>query len=308
MYLASGSLDLLAIIDKAAVANSHTMVLLSLGFVFLVVAVGFKLSLVPFHTWLPEVYVGSSEMLAGFISIVPKIAGFVVAIRVFEMLMLSGVEFIEFMLILLCIITMTFGNLVALWQDDIKKMLAFSSIAHAGFILAALIPGTISANASIFAYWFMFMFANTGMFAILWACRRSAGEGAVYEHSLARYAGMIKTHPFLALCSCVFLFSLAGVPPFSVFFGKMYVIGAVVAGKHYILGLLLVINSAIAVYYYLRVAVQMLLREPDAGANLGENSSRALNLVIIICVIVCVTAIFWFGWSQPHILSAVQSW
>ena len=161
-YLSSGSVEISQIISSASYSQNN--IILLLGCVFMICAIGFKLSLIPFHTWAPDVYEGASAALAGFISVVPKIAGFIVALRLFEGLMRVEVSWLNSVLYIVAVITMTLTNIMALVQIDVKRMLAFSSISHAGFVLSAIVIGSTQANISLFLYWILFAFANLGAF------------------------------------------------------------------------------------------------------------------------------------------------
>ena len=178
--------------------------------VFMLGALGFKLSLVPSHTWTPDVYEGSSAPLAGYMSVVPKIAGFIVAIRLFEMLVFSGIVWLEHVLYVVVVLTMTIANLTALVQEDVKRMLAFSSIAHAGFMMAAILIGTTQANTALFLYWTLFMFTNLGAFTMLWIVRhRQNLWDERYQHPYVKFSGMVKIMPTTASIMGIFMFALA---------------------------------------------------------------------------------------------------
>jgi NADH-quinone oxidoreductase subunit N len=170
-YALTGSIEIHTI--EAALNTNESVSVLGIvaATILMLAALGFKLSMVPFHTWTPDVYEGSSAALAGYMSVVPKIAAFVVAMRLFEMLMLLNIPWIEGMIYALVVITMTLGNITALVQEDVKRMLAYSSIAHAGFVMAAIIIGSTEANAGLFLYWTLFMFTNLGAFTMLWMTR-----------------------------------------------------------------------------------------------------------------------------------------
>ncbi len=260
--------------------------------VFMLGALGFKLSMVPFHTWTPDVYEGSSAALAGYMSIVPKIAGFVVAMRLFEMLIDSGVVWLENILYVAVIMTMTFGNIVALVQEDVKRMLAFSSIAHAGFVMAAILIGTTEANSALFLYWILFMFANLGAFTMLWATRhRQNLWDNRYQHPFVKFSGMIKVSPTNAVIMGIFMFALAGMPPFSVFWGKLYLMSAAVNSGHIALAVIMALNSAMAVYYYMKLIVYMFLKDPVSDDENIYSSNMSTVLKVILGFAVFVTSI-----------------
>ncbi len=291
-YTLTGSIELYQIAEILQARNFEPLLAVLAGTVFMLGALGFKLSMVPFHTWTPDVYEGSSSALAGYMSIVPKIAGFVVAIRLFEMLIGSGVVWLENILYVAVVLTMTLGNIIALVQEDVKRMLAFSSIAHAGFVMAAVLIGTTEANAGLFLYWILFMFANLGAFTMLWATRhRKNLWDNRYQHPFSKFSGMIKVMPTNAVIMGIFMFALAGMPPFSVFWGKLYLMSAAVNSGFIILAVIMALNSAMAVYYYMKLIVYMFLKEPVSTDESIYTSNTSTTLKVIIGFAVVVTSI-----------------
>jgi NADH-quinone oxidoreductase subunit N len=262
--------------------------------VFMLGALGFKISMVPSHTWTPDVYEGSSAPLAGYMSVVPKIAGFVVAMRLFEMLVLSGVTWVEYILYALVVLTMTLANITALVQEDVKRMLAFSSISHAGSMMAAIMIGTTQANTALFLYWTLFMFTNLGAFTMLWIVRhRQNLWDERYQHPFSKFSGMIKIMPMTATIMGIFMFALAGMPPFSVFWGKLYLLSAAINSEYIFLALIIVLNSAIAVYYYMKLVVYMFLKEPttEDASLFTTNASTPLKAIIGFAAMVTIFSI-----------------
>jgi NADH-quinone oxidoreductase subunit N len=262
--------------------------------VFMLGALGFKLSLVPSHTWTPDVYEGSSAPLAGYMSVVPKIAGFVVAMRLFEMLVFSGVVWLEHILYIAVVLTMTLANLTALVQEDVKRMLAFSSISHAGFMMAAILIGSTQANTALFLYWTLFMFTNLGAFTMLWIVRhRENLWDERYQHPYTKFSGLVKIMPTTATIMGIFMFALAGMPPFSVFWGKLYLISAAINSEFIFLAVIIALNSAIAVYYYMKLVIYMFLKEPvTADARLyATNASTPLKVIVGVAAIITMFAI-----------------
>jgi len=262
--------------------------------IFMLGALGFKLSLVPSHTWTPDVYEGSSAPLAGYMSVVPKIAGFVVAMRLFEMLVASGVTWIEHVLYVAVVLTMTLANLTALVQEDVKRMLAFSSISHAGFMMAAILIGTTQANTALFLYWTLFMFTNLGAFTMLWIVRHRRNLwDERYQHPFTKFSGLVKIMPTTATIMGIFMFALAGMPPFSVFWGKLYLISAAINSEYVFLAVIIALNSAVAVYYYMKLVIYMFLKEPvTADASLYKtNASTPLKVIVGFAAMVTMFAI-----------------
>ena len=259
------------------------------------VAFAFKLSLFPFLTLAPDVYEGASAPLAGYMSVVPKIAAFVVSIRIFGMYIDLGIEWVRWSIIILAVITMTLANVMALVQNDVKRMLAYSSISHAGFIMAALALDTTEGTASIFLYYALFMFTNLGAFAMLWISRNKVRRfDDRHDHPYEKFSGLIQIMPMGAVVMAIFMLSLAGVPPFSVFWGKIYVMQATVNAGYITLAIIMGLNSAIAVYYYLKLIVYMFLKEPVKDVDVVYyNISRPLLVVIGFATIATITAIFY---------------
>jgi len=268
--------------------------------ILLMVAFAFKLSLFPFHTWAPDVYEGASAPLAGYMSVVPKIAAFVVSIRIFGMYIDLGVEWVRDIILILAILTMTLANVMALVQQDVKRMLAYSSISHAGFIVAALALDTTEGNTAIFLYYALFMFTNLGAFAMLWISRHKVRRfNNRYDHPYEKFAGMIKIMPIGAVMMGLFMLSLAGVPPFSVFWGKIYVMQAAIDAGFVWLAIIMGLNSAIAAYYYLKLIVYMFLMDPVKDVDtVYYNISKPLMVIIGLAAVATVAAIFYI---QPLI-------
>jgi NADH-quinone oxidoreductase subunit N len=288
-------------------ANIGSDAYMIVGAVFLLGAFGLKLSLIPFHTWTPDVYEGSSAALAGYMSIVPKIAGFVVAMRIFEFLTHSGMVWLEYVLFAIVVITMTAANMWALVQSDVKRMLAYSSISHAGFVMAAIYIGTTQANSALFLYWILFLFTNLGAFTMLWVSRQKKIPTASHDHPFTKFSGMIKTMPVAAVIMSIFMLSLAGVPPFSLFWGKIYMIGSAVAADHVILALIMALNSAIAAYYYLKLIVFMLFKEPENdGTVYMTNASLSLKTIIGFSVFMTIIAITYIDPVLAFVTDAVS--
>ncbi len=283
-YALTGSVEINQIATVLAENNYADIGYILVGAIFLLAAIGFKLSLVPFHTWAPDVYEGASASMAGFMSVVPKIAGFVVAMRIFEFLIHSDVVWLEIILYAIVVITMTAANIWALVQTDVKRMLAYSSISHAGFVMAAVLIGTTQANSALFLYWILFSFTNLGSFSMLWISRQKhLPEYQNSDHPYEKFAGMVKTSPVAATIMGLFMLSLAGVPPFALFWGKLYMISSAVSGGFTILALVMALNSAIAGYYYLKLIVFMFMKEPvvnNSGQMYVSNATLALKTII----------------------------
>ncbi len=312
LYGISGSLELYQIADavQSRVGEAGILALVIGGAAFLLASFAFKLSLFPFHTWAPDVYEGASAPLAGYMSIVPKVAAFVVSMRVFEMFIHLNIEWVQNIILLLAVVTMSLANIMALVQEDVKRMLAYSSISHAGFVMAAIAIATTKSNAAIFLYYGLFLFTNLGAFAMLWVSRhKHRVHHARYDHPYEKFSGMIGIMPIGAVVMALFMLSLAGVPPFSVFWGKIYIMSAAVDVGMIWLALVMGINSAISAFYYLKLIVYMFLREPSKSVReetVYYNISKPLMTVLGLTVFVTVGSMFYVDPLLEYITEMVK--
>jgi NADH-quinone oxidoreductase subunit N len=311
LYALTGSVELNVIANVLLDRGFQPIAYVIVAVVFMVGALGFKLSMVPSHTWTPDVYEGSSAALAGYMAIVPKIAGFVVAMRLFEFMTINDVAFVKGILYVLVVLTMTVSNVIALVQKDVKRMLAYSSISHAGFVMSAILIATPQANSGLFLYWTLFLFTNLGAFTMLWINRHKSAHGSkLYDHPFEKFSGMIKIMPVPASIMALFMIALAGVPPFSVFWGKIYLLSSAVNSGYITLAIIMALNSALAAYYYLKLVVYMFLKEPEQNSTIlyMKNASIALKTIMGVAAIVTIVSA---GLVEPilnivaeHILSS----
>ena len=297
VYALTGSVELYKVAEVLATRMNETGLMIAIfgSSVLLLVAFAFKISLFPFHTWAPDVYEGASAPLAGYMSVVPKVAAFVVSIRIFGMYIDLGIEWVRWTILIIAVLTMTLANIMALVQNDVKRMLAYSSISHAGFIMAALALDTTEGNTAIFLYYALFMFTNLGAFAMLWISRHKTRRfNVLYDHPYEKFSGLIQIMPMGAVVMGLFMFSLAGVPPFSVFWGKIYVMQAAVNAGYIWLAIIMGLNSAIAAYYYLKLIVYMFLKDPVKDVDVVYyNISKPLMVIIGFATVATVAAIFY---------------
>ena len=299
-YALTGSVEINQIATVLAANGYADMGYVLIGTVFMLAAIGFKVALIPFHTWAPDIYEGSSSAIAGFISVVPKIALFVVAMRLFEFLIHSGVVWLEIVLYIAVVLTMTLSNIWALVQSDVKRMLAYSSMSHAGFVMAAILIGTTQSNSALFLYWILFSFTNLGAFGMLWISRqKELLPGQLTDHGYEKFAGMIKTSPIVALVMGLFMLSLAGLPPFALFWGKLYIISSAVTAGYTVLALVMALNSAIAGYYYLKLIVYMFMKEPVEGSTASVFTSNATLPIKTILGFAALGTVFAFLALNP---------
>ncbi|WP_373029491.1 NADH-quinone oxidoreductase subunit NuoN [Sulfurovum sp.] len=297
VYALTGSVELYKVAEVLSSRMHETGLMIAIfgSSVLLLVAFAFKISLFPFHTWAPDVYEGASAPLAGYMSVVPKVAAFVVSIRIFGMYIDLGIEWVRWTILIIAVLTMTLANIMALVQNDVKRMLAYSSISHAGFIMAALALDTTEGNTAIFLYYALFMFTNLGAFAMLWISRHKTRRfNVLYDHPYEKFSGLIQIMPMGAVVMGLFMFSLAGVPPFSVFWGKIYVMQAAVNAGYIWLAIIMGLNSAIAAYYYLKLVVYMFLKDPVKDVDVVYyNISKPLMVIIGFATVATVAAIFY---------------
>jgi len=296
VYALTGSVELYQVADvlQTRLAEPSLMIAILGGSILLLAAFAFKLSLFPFHTWAPDVYEGASAPLAGYMSVVPKVAAFVVAMRIFGMYIDLGIEWIRIAILVLAVTTMTLANIMALVQEDVKRMLAYSSISHAGFVMAALALDTTKGNSGVFFYYALFMFTNLGAFTMLWISRhKNRVYHERYDHPYEKFAGLIKIMPMAAVIMALFMLSLAGVPPFSVFWGKIYIMSAAVDAGYVWLAVVMGLNSAISAYYYLKLVVYMFLISPEQNDGpVTYNLTKPLVAIVGIAVAATVGSIF----------------
>lgn len=287
VYGATGSTNLQEIGNwfSGERGNLHdTMALVGLG--FLLIGFGFKIAAVPFQWWTPDVYHGAPTSVTAFMSVGAKAAGFAALLRVL-MVSFGSALTVDWQIIvaILAVVTMTGGNIAALAQKDIKRMLAYSSIAHAGYILVGVVPASASGVTGILFYLMAYAFMNIGAFAVITVFERRNEIGS----KLSDYAGLGSRKPILALAMALFMLSLTGIPPFVGFWGKLYVFQAAVEANWSWLAAVGMLNSAVSAFYYLAVVVQMYMRQADAVED--ERQMTLLNLNGPVTVTVGLTAI-----------------
>jgi NADH-quinone oxidoreductase subunit N len=262
---------------------------LAIGLAFLTTGVAFKIAAVPFHYWTPDAYQGSPTPITGYLSVGPKVGAFALILRLFVEALGPLAEWWLPVMTVLAATTMTLGNLVALTQDNVKRMLAYSSIAHTGYMLvglAAYAGGQVLGLQGLLYYGAAYAFMNLGAFAVIAALQKRAGVTS----SLDTFAGLFRREPILAIFMTLFLLSLTGIPPLAGFFAKAFVILAAVqaGGALTVLAVIAMLNAAAAAFYYLRVVVYMFMRDPvtDApgqthGALLWGGLAAAFALTIL---------------------------
>jgi NADH-quinone oxidoreductase subunit N len=277
LYGATGSLYLQDIAVYISSKNLLRNPMLLMSLVFLTIGFGFKIASVPFHMWTPDVYEGAPTSITAFMATGVKAAGFAAFVRVFFSALPALQPYWKEIMWILAVATMTVGNIIALSQSNIKRMLAYSSIAHAGYILVAFTAGNELGIASILFYLLAYVFMNIGAFTVVILLGKKGKENTL----LSDYAGLGYHHPLLAIAMAIFMFSLAGIPPTAGFMAKFYVFSAAVKAGYYWLAIIGVLNSAVAAYYYLRVLIHMYFREPERNLAIGGFAPAAILVIII---------------------------
>lgn len=230
---------------------------LIIGYLLIFAALGFKIGAVPFHSWIPDTYHGSPTPVTAFLSIAPKGAAFAILLRMFYVALANFKPTWVLMLVAASILSMTYGNIVAIAQKNIKRLLAYSGIAQIGNVLIGLAAGTKMGSDAILFYLLTYLFANLGAFAIVIAVSQAIGSDEIED-----YSGLGRRSPFLAFAMLIFLLSLAGVPPLAGFIGKIYIFVAAIKEGLYTLITVGLINIVISMYYYLIVVKKMYIIEP----------------------------------------------
>ncbi|MRR13925.1 NADH-quinone oxidoreductase subunit N [archaeon] len=268
-----------------------------IGMLLMVVGFSFKIAAAPFHMWTPDVYEGAPTPMTAFMSAGPKAAGFAAFMRVAIIAFPSLKAEWSDLLWILAVLTMTVGNLIALNQDNIKRMLAYSSIAHAGYALVGFTAGNAEGTAGILFYMLSYAFMNIGAFAIIIL----VGKKGEANNNVMDYAGFGTKHPVLALAMAIFLFSLAGMPPTAGFIGKFYLFSGAIKAGYVWLAIIGVLNSAASVYYYLRVMVYMYMKDP-----VEEFDWMKLTPAVAICIVIAVVGVLLPGVVPAFLLDLAQ--
>ncbi len=250
--------------------------LLYIGMALVFCGLAFKVSLVPFHAWTPDVYQGAPTPITGFMSVATKAAGFSLIARIFYTALPSLEEIWMPFLFGVSVLTMLIGNTAAIFQDDLKRMLAYSGIAHAGYLLIGIVANSQDGVASILFYLGVYLFMNIGAFAIVFMLE---GEGE-QANSIYRFQGLAKRKPYLAAAMSLFMLSLAGFPPTAGFFGKLYVFVAAIKQGYVLIAVLAVAASMIAVYFYLRVIAMMYFQ--DGESEEAIQTSRGMTAIVTV--------------------------
>ncbi|HLE90595.1 MAG TPA: NADH-quinone oxidoreductase subunit N [Anaerolineales bacterium] len=299
----TGTTDLYQLADMLKAGNLELVTTFSV-LALILVGIGFKVSIVPLHFWAPDVYEGSPTPVAGFLSTASKAAGFAVLTRLFIVAFPDLALSWTAVLAVLAAVTMTVGNLLALPQTNIKRLLAFSSVAHAGYVLIGVIALTQLGVASVVFYLAAYILTNLLAFGIVMAFSRVTGLEEITD-----YAGMSRRNPGLALMMLAAFLSLAGMPPFGGFVAKVVVFAAGVQAGYVWLVVIGIINSAIGVYYYLNVLKYVYLyrmpNQDEENHPVPLTRPYAIALVVLVFGVILIGTLFapWFSWSDAAALN-----
>jgi len=282
LYGVTGSFDFVTIGKGllAADSSSHTAVML--GMVFIIAGLGFKVSMAPFHMWTPDAYEGAPTPVTAFMSVAPKVAGFAIFIRILVDVMPAIQHEYTTILVAMAVLTMAVGNLAAIAQRNIKRMLAYSTVGHVGFVMLGLIAANSDGYAGILVYLAIYLFMNMGAFAIIILMRRDGIQG----ESLDDYAGLARARPGYGLALGLFLFSLAGIPFLGGFWAKYVVFMAAIEAGHLYLVLYALLFSAIGAFYYIRVVKYIYFDESTVTFNFQD--SRLMQGTILVMALMTV--------------------
>ena len=276
LYGLSGTTNLRSM--AAIFATREADALTVLAIILVVSGMGFKIAAVPFHMWAPDVYEGAPTPITAFLSVGSKAASFAMLLRIFlEGLPAFATDW-RLLFEILAIVTMTVGNLAALTQTNIKRMLAYSSIAHAGYLLMGVVAGTQRGVSAMLIYLAVYSFMQLGAFGVLLVMRRKDMVG----DELKDFSGLAFRNPFAAFAMLLFMLSLGGIPPTAGFMGKFWLFSAAIESGYIWLAVIGVLNSAISLYYYLRLVVFMYLKKETTGSEPVADGSLAMVLGVAV--------------------------
>ena len=303
VFGATGTTNLSAIVASASTGTSG--LLLTIGAALILVGFGFKVAAVPFHMWTPDVYQGAPSAVTAFMSSGAKIAGFAALLRVFATAFPTISGDMTGVLWALAALTMILGNVIAISQTNIKRLLAYSSIAHAGYILMAFVPygnpnpkiASVSIAAGLF-YLVSYAVTNFGAWGVVIALEKPEGKGL----DISDYAGLAKKYPALAAAMTIFMLSLIGLPPTLGLVGKIYLFRAVIDGGFYGLAVIGMLTSLVSAYYYLRVVVIMYMKDGEPETEHESFLSLTTGVTAIVTILLSLVPQFLFTWASAAVL------
>jgi NADH-quinone oxidoreductase subunit N len=294
VYGFSGTMDFAALAGAFAGAPGSASAGLIVGIVFIIAGLAFKISAVPFHMWTPDVYEGAPTPVTAFMGTAPKVAGIALLVRVLETPFGDLLGQWRQVILLVSILSMLLGSLAAIGQRNIKRLMAYSSIGHIGYALIGLAAGTEVGIRGVLIYMLTYVFMNAGTFACILAMRR---RGRMLEQ-ISDLSGLARTDPGLALAFAIFMFSMAGIPPFAGFWGKYFIFAAAVQSGLWTIAVLGVLISVIGAYYYIRIIKVMYF---DPAAEAFDATPAALSVVAVGSALFTT---FFFVFPAPFVAAA----
>ena len=291
IYGGTGSMDL-NLIHSALLSGDFVPIYFAIGFAMLIIAISFKVAAFPFHQWAPDVYHGSPTIIAGFMSTAGKAAAITAFIIIAQKMMplettllslKENSETIQLIVAIISAITMLLGNITALVQKNVKRMLAYSSVAHAGYLLMGIVANNEQGWSGILFYATAYMLMQLGAFVVISLFERQNQDNDEIKYmQLEDYSGMAKTHPLIAAIMSVFMFSLAGIPPFAGFFGKYYLFAAAIKADFLWLTIIAVISSIISMYYYIGLIIYMYFKDKPEEAPKAQIGPAGITLFVTV--------------------------
>jgi NADH-quinone oxidoreductase subunit N len=297
IFVSTGTIDLKELYTFVSSRGFTASPLFLGGIALLIVGFGFKIAAVPFHMWTPDVYEGAPTSITAYMATGVKAAAFGAFLRIFYTAFLPFISDWSMMLWFLAVLTMVVGNVIALAQTNLKRLLAYSSIAHAGYLLVAFVTGDKALSSSVLFYLVVYAFMNIGAFTVVILLGRK-GEP---NEEIESYAGLAARHPFIALSMSIFLLSLTGIPPLAGFMGKFYIFSSAIKAHYYWLAIIGVLNSAVAAYYYLRVLMYMYFKEPER-----ELGPIDFSPAYVIVILISIAALLYMGILPRGVLLLAQ--
>ena len=294
MYKRQTSFDAIA----KALAHGHAPIGAVVGLVFVVAGLAFKVSAAPFHMWTPDVYEGAPTPVTSFFAVAPKIAAIALLVRVLVGPFGELAHQWQQIVIAASILSMTIGAFAAIGQSNIKRLMAYSSIANIGFALVGLAAGTEEGVRGVLVYMAIYLFMAVGAFAVILSMK---AKGRMVE-GISDLAGLSKTHPMMAAAMAIFMFSMAGIPPMAGFFSKLYVFLAAVEAGLFTLAIIGVLSSVVGAYYYLRIIKVMYFDE--ATETLDPVGDDAMTGVLVVTGLF---SLLFFVLPTPILASAAQA-
>ncbi len=297
LYGLTGSTNIYEINSLIQASNVHGFIFILSG-LLIFVGMGYKISAAPFHFWTPDVYEGAPIPITAYLSVASKAAGFALLIRFIKVTFIQSVDPNGFwhllsvidwkgFIVVISILTMTLGNFAALWQNNMKRLLAYSSIAHAGYLLLGLAVMSNEGIAAIMIYFAVYAFMNLGAFLVVLLIANKTGS-----EELDDYKGLGAAAPFLSVSLAIFLVSLTGLPPTAGFIGKLYIFLALVDAKMIVVAVIALLNTVVSLYYYVRVLKHMFLDKPEKELPVLSSSVAAVVTVVVFLVPVLIFGVY----------------